>query len=212
MQIEDSEIHPSSVFLAVFTLLALAAYVIPWVVNPGMGLTLGAYDLAEWASLHPEVRNASPALLTSLLLRLPLMCLAVIIGFASPTPALRTSGWYLMLALLLFLVASSLPPLEFFTEARGDTNYQQQFWLTLGALVGGIFGLTGVLPKLQAYVVMFFSLFGAFTGLAGLLEARRLMIGFSMPVSVGIGPVALMLVLGVMFIMVWRGYHLKKPK
>ena len=184
--------------------LALVAYAIPWVVNPSIGLTLTAYDLAEWTSLHPEVRNESPALLTSLLLRLPLMCLAIIVGFAAPTPPLRSSAWWLALVFVLFLVASALPPLEFFIEARNDTNYQQQFFLTVGAFVSGLIGLTGLLPKLRPYVVILFGGIGGLAGILGLLEAQRLMIGFSMPVAIGLGPVLLILILIAVMWMVWR--------
>ena len=50
-------------------------------------LKFGAYDLAEWTSLHPSVRSGNPALLTALLLRVPLACLGLIIcmGFLQKT-------------------------------------------------------------------------------------------------------------------------------
>ncbi|MFN8529394.1 MAG: hypothetical protein U0670_12340 [Anaerolineae bacterium] len=58
-----------------FLSLGLIGYFSAWVVNPGVALTLHAFDLAEWASLHPVVR-AEPMLITTLLLRLPLLCFA----------------------------------------------------------------------------------------------------------------------------------------
>ena len=57
-----------------FLLLALIAYSLPWVVGPGAALTLNAYDLAEWTSLHPAVRTAAlPFALTFGLRLLPLL-------------------------------------------------------------------------------------------------------------------------------------------
>ncbi len=65
----------------------LVCYALPWVINPGVSLTLGGYDLGEWASLHEAVRGEQPPLLTSFLLRLPLALVAVLIGWgAQPHP------------------------------------------------------------------------------------------------------------------------------
>ena len=64
----------------------IAGYVLPWVINPGVSLTLGGYDLGEWTSLHEAVRGEQPALLTSFLLRLPLALIAMLIGVAASQP------------------------------------------------------------------------------------------------------------------------------
>lgn len=186
------------------TFLALLAYVTPWIVNPSAGLTLGAYDLAEWASLHPEVRNSSPALLTSLLLRLPLSLFALLVGFCAPLPALRSYGWWVAFMIVLFLTASALPPLEFFIEAREDTNYQQQFLLSCLALFGGLIGLAGILSRFRAYMTILVALIVIVTSVMGLFQARQLMIGFSMPVVVGYGSVGVIAVVVGMSIWQWR--------
>ena len=57
-----------------FLVVSLIAYILPWVNTRATGLTLGAYDLAEWASLHP----ASIQLLPSLLIRLQLVIITII--------------------------------------------------------------------------------------------------------------------------------------
>ncbi len=64
----------------------LVCYALPWVINPGVSLTLGGYDLGEWTSLHDAVRGEQLPLLTSFLLRLPLALVAVLIGVAQPHP------------------------------------------------------------------------------------------------------------------------------
>jgi len=136
--------------------LALLAYALPWIANTSTPLTMGAYDLAEWASIHPVARISEPTMLVSLLLRLPLVFMAIIVGFAAPTPPLRVVGWWVALIAVLIITASSLPPLEFFTGGaeRSDPNYQQQFYLTIAACVGGFAGLTGLLPKARPYVAI----------------------------------------------------------
>ena len=96
----------------------LLFYLFPWVVNPGVSLSLGGYDLAEWASLHPAVRDATPALFTSLLLRLPLACLALLIAF--------TAQRRLLPVLIVLIAALGLLPPPEFIKATNDPNYRQQ--------------------------------------------------------------------------------------
>ncbi|MBN8635251.1 MAG: hypothetical protein J0M07_07995 [Anaerolineae bacterium] len=70
----------------------IAVYVLPWVINPGVSLTLGGYDLGEWTSLHEAVRGEQPPLLTSFLLRLPLALIAMLVGMQPHPPALSPGG------------------------------------------------------------------------------------------------------------------------
>src|SRR5690606_8662803 len=105
--------------------LLLAAYAGPWLQSPSAALSFGGYDLAEWASLPPGVRSASPPLVASFLLRSVLTSLTLFLAFASPYRRF-TVGWLAVAVVSLLLVAAQLPPLEFFTVARGDPNYSQQ--------------------------------------------------------------------------------------
>ncbi len=109
--------------------LALLSYCLPWIHNPGTSLSLNAYDLAEWATLHPSVRTSTPPLITSLLLRLPLLCLALAIVVNS----LQSNGIKLML--ICITAVALLPPLEFFGSAFEDINYRQQFILAMITLL-----------------------------------------------------------------------------
>ena len=74
--------------------LLLIAYALPWMMTPTIaGLTNGAYDLAEWTSIHPAVR-ADPLLLTPLLLRLPLVGIAWLAGMGRlRNVEVRTTPW-----------------------------------------------------------------------------------------------------------------------
>ena len=167
-------------------LIALGFYVLPWLINPGVGLTSNAYDLAEWASLHPEVRNQSPSLLTSLLLRLPLVIFALMVALhIGITPKKHLAG----IGLFLLLAVASLPPLEFLTVARNDPNYQQQFVLFLGALILGGVAISGLFNRWYWIEILTLGFVGIGASIWGLMQARHLMIGFSMPVAVGLGSV-----------------------
>lgn len=166
-----------------FVVLALIFYSLPWVVTPGVSLTMGAVDLAEWASLHPAVRAASPPLLTSFLLRLPLVVLALVVAFQA-----RIERWLRALVVLVAAVAL-LPPLEFFTQYQGDPNYRQQFALAALALLGGIIGLIGQFVRWSSPIIALLALVGAVTGLSGFSQAYTLLSNFHLPVGVGFGMV-----------------------
>jgi hypothetical protein len=114
--------------------IAVIAYYLPWVFHKTAALTANAYDLAEWVSIHPEVRNGNPPLLAPFLLRVVLVGLAVLFALQ----AAKKSGWihWLYVAMAWVLVITLLPPLEFFRGSFDDPNYRQQFALSLGALIG----------------------------------------------------------------------------
>jgi hypothetical protein len=170
-------------FFWVFILLAAAAYTLPWIVNRGASLNLGAYDLAEWASLHPSVRGSNPTLLDTFLLRFPLACLALITAFASYK---RVHKWPHILFVVV-IAAALLPPVEFFADGSGDWNYRQQFALALLALMGGVIGLSGITRQLSPWLEGLFALAAMLTGWIGLLQVYRLMQEFDLPVQIGWG-------------------------
>lgn len=120
-----------------FLAIILVANLLPWVVLKSSSLTLGAYDLAEWATLHPVVRANNPTLLVSLLLRLTVP-LTIIILAASLTSSYTQR--ILKAALIILLSISLMPPLEFFRQASGDPNLRQQFGIAIGTffLASGI--------------------------------------------------------------------------
>lgn len=168
--------------------LLVVAYALPWMTIPTIsGLTVSAYDLAEWASIHPAVR-VDPLLLTPLLLRLPLVCLAI---WVACQPLAR----WLRVVFVGLLAAASLPPLEFFTIARSDANYQQQFLLALVALVGGgamigICSLRQRVPPMLVNAVAAIALGGgAAAALVGMLRAHTLFRDFALDVQTGIGSI-----------------------
>lgn len=163
--------------------LALISYSLPWVVTPGISTSPGAYDLAEWASLHPAARSATPALLTSFLLRLPLALLALIVAIADE----RTATSWIRVLVAAALALALLPPLEFFTQYQDDPNYRQQFALALLALTGSGAALTGRLRRWNHRLVSGFALTGAVTALWGISLGYQMLLDFQLPVMFGLG-------------------------
>jgi hypothetical protein len=155
-------------------------------INPGSGLSFGAYDLAEWTSLHPAVRNGNPALLTPLLLRVPLACWGLIISLGF----LNTRFGVAAVIIVLTSIAI-LPPLEFFTQYRDDPNYQQQFLLALVTLATGITGIAIRSVHVIKPLVIILAFVGAGSSLAGLIQGYRLLEQFKLPTHFGFGGISL---------------------
>lgn len=163
-------------FLLLFGLLA--CYVLPWVSTNAAAMTMNGYDLAEWASLHPDVRS-SPLLLTSLLLRLPLVCAALLSAF-SGIPSIFA------FMRVVILAAALLPPLEFLTN-RSDPNYVQQIVLAGVAFFGGLIGISGIVPRGRTWIVLLLSVLGVVITVLGLVQGYSLVNAFELDVQVGVG-------------------------
>lgn len=165
----SSENNSTDALAPALWLLAIAAYLLPWVLAANAAMTLSAFDLAEWASLHPLQQSATPPLLASLLLRVQLPILALCIALWA-----RSRNQRIFAALVaLALAAAQLPPLEFL-QNLADPNYRQQL-----ALAGATIALAVVLPRLvkqryQTLLTGLLALLGIVTALAGLHQALAL--------------------------------------
>ncbi len=109
-------------------LTGIGCFVLNWTISNNAAFTLSATDLAEWASLHPEVRAGSPSLLVSFLLRLPAalaICMLVM--------QLRRHGVPGIVLVSVGVIGATglLPPWEFFTQYTNDPNYRQQAALAI---------------------------------------------------------------------------------
>src|SRR5260221_287867 len=62
--------------------LALIGYWLPWLTHPVAALRLNGYELSEWVTYLPGVRDGSLPL-SRLLFLLPLSCLALLLGLAA---------------------------------------------------------------------------------------------------------------------------------
>src|SRR6188474_2876552 len=66
-------------------LLALVGYWAPWLTHPAAALRLNGYELSEWVTFLPGVRDGSLPL-SRLLFLLPLACLALLLALAASRP------------------------------------------------------------------------------------------------------------------------------
>ena len=151
-------------------LLALLGYILPWIVAPTAAMTLNAFDLAEWTSLHPMQRQASVPILVPLLLRMQLPIIGILIVLVTKGSRVKLIG---ILAVALMSLAQ-LPPPEFLRNTA-DPNYQQQFALAAltvaAATAGSLFLSARVLP----YFVIIVSIAGAGTSIFGQAQAGELL-------------------------------------
>jgi len=165
--------------------LTLLGYFLPFVINPGGGLTLHALDLAEWTTLHPLVRAETPLLLTALLLRLPLLCAGIMITLqarSSPDKWSRRIGWLCAGSVVLGL----LPPLDFVTQLN-NINYQQQFVLALVGLMSLGISIFARRQSVLFTLTVIAGVTGITGGIIGWLRAATLLRNFGIPTSLGAG-------------------------
>ncbi len=186
-----------SLFVPLFLAITLLCYILPWVTTPASALSLGAYDLAEWASLHPIVRETTPYLWSSLALRLPLAVIGILIASdISQTPNRTLFG----MAIVLLTAIALLPPLEFFTIYRDDANYRQQFLVAVGTLITGAIVLPRRLATVKPFLLSLIAAIGAVSASIGLNQSLRLLQNFNLPIQIGISGYILIIALGVLSI------------
>ncbi|NWG16677.1 MAG: hypothetical protein HXY41_08580 [Chloroflexi bacterium] len=174
---------PKPVPVWLLLLAALVCYSLPWAVSSNAGLSMGAYDLAEWASLHPAVRAASPPLLASFLLRAPLVGLAWIATLSSR----RKGSWPFNGILAGAIAIALLPPLEFFTQYGNDPNYRQQAALALAAFIGALGGPAFRSNGWTRAIVSMTALGAAAAASGGALQAVSLLNDFRLSTPPGFG-------------------------
>ena len=142
--------------------LALAGYWLPWLNHPVAALRLNGYELSEWITYLPGVRDGSLPL-DRLLFLLPLGCLALLLGLAATWQAARpihilaapgapispardglnallpaVQGWlgWVLLALSLVCLFTVFPPYPYLLTAVTDPEYQTQLFVaSLGVVV-----------------------------------------------------------------------------
>lgn len=110
-----------------FLVIALISAFFPWLDHPVAALSFNAYDLAEWVSLIPDVRNGSPPMIAPLLVRLTFAGLALCFALQA-IRARRTPSRLFATLLTGFSLVWLVPPIEFFRNITRtqDTNHWQQ--------------------------------------------------------------------------------------
>ncbi len=165
----NSEINSPGNGVLVILLLALAGYLLPWVTAPNAAMTLNAFDLAEWTSLHPLQQGATPPLIVPLLLRAQLSILAALVMLWSTSRNER----FLAFLFVVLLSVSQLPPLEFLNNVA-DPNYRQLLFLAIATILLST-GLGFILPaQFRHFVIFFLAITGIVTSLLGHSQAIEL--------------------------------------
>ncbi len=169
--------------LVLLLLLGLSAYMLPWAVSSSAPMTLNAYDLAEWTSLHPAQRHSSPPLLAPLLLRAQLVILTLIL-------ALPTSGrhWRAISALaVVALSVAQLPPFEYVYDIA-NLNYRQQFLLALVSLITGLAATRMANWRIIRMLLVLLPVAGLVSVIAGVTQALEVYQLTQSVASIGLGP------------------------
>ncbi len=194
-------------------ILATACYYLPWYVHDTAAFTTNAFDLAEWASLHPAVRSSSPPMLTSFLLRFPQVMLIFALALAANGLRDPRSRW-VWRAMALIPALRFFPPSDFFTGASADPNYRQMLLLT-GLCAAGV--LIAILleqaaSRWQSALLVAALIAGVIAGWWGLSRAGVLLDNFEIDVTIGAGVIGLSLAaVAAALIVVWPGRQVLSP-
>ncbi|MDE2855043.1 MAG: hypothetical protein OXN88_12800 [Chloroflexota bacterium] len=172
-----------SMILCSLVMLGLLGYVQPWILAPSGSMTLNAFDLAEWTSLHPAQRATSPPLLTPLLLRLQLLLLSVILSANAPAGRMKVAAAAIA---ILVLTAAQMPPLEFVYDFN-NLNYRQQFYLAGASLVASFALLAFSARRISTLATVALPLIGIVTAALGLAQAMELYDHYALDAAPGAG-------------------------
>lgn len=161
---------------------ALVSYLLPWLAATSAPLTLNAYDLAEWVSLHPSQQHTSPPLLATLLLRLQLPLLSLMLA-ALP---LKKPGKLAAASVMLLLAIAQLPPPEFVLDP-GNLNYRQQFGLALASLLLSLACLRFMRSRLRSIALIVLPLASIICASAGMSLALEVFAILQAGGTIGLG-------------------------
>lgn len=172
----------STAFLIKLLLLMciLLALSLPWLVHYTAGMTLNAYDLAEWTTLTPAQRQTNPPLQAALLIRAQIPLFMTLC-------ALVFQRHRLMIGVLILGILAQLPPLEFFTQLN-DINYQQQYLLAIASGISvGVGIYAAKYSVLKNAMIAIVCILGIASTVAGTQLALVILEQFQMDVVVGLG-------------------------
>ena len=180
MQSRVDPVQKHALLLLILLLLGLLGYVSPWAVTRSAPMTLNAFDLAEWTSLHPAQRHTEPPLLAPLLLRAQLVILTLIF-------ALTASGRSITALVVLLLALAQLPPFEYVYDIA-NVNYRQQFVLALFSLIAGLVAILLGHRRFTRILLIVLPVIGIVTAYAGVSQAFGVYRQLQSVASVGMGP------------------------
>lgn len=180
--------------------LAIIAYLLPWTVNTGNSLTMGAYDFAEWLSKRPFDNTSY---YTIFLLRGQLVLLTWFIMLGIERPYL-TIHWWGHLIVGIILVIAQLPPVEFIRNTA-DINQMQQAILTGLALISVPVGTTTFLSAYRKLAWLIIAIVGITSSIYAITNALNMMQAYHLAAKIGIGAILFVLIYLIMGIIGLRG-------
>ena len=163
-----------------FIICLLAGYLLPWIIAPTAPLTLNAYDLAEWTSLHPSQPHTTPALIVSLYLRVQLLLIGLLI-------AINVRKRWITVAGIMIIAIAQFPPLEFILSETSNINYQQQFYLSVGSVLIGIGFSSFSVTRWRSLWNLAIALVGIITSTLGVTQTSELLVMSLQQHSIGWG-------------------------
>jgi hypothetical protein len=181
--------------------IAIIAYLLPWTVNIGNSITLGAYDFAEWLGKGPFDDTSYN---TILLLRGQLVILTWFIMLSSKRPYF-TLNWWACLIVGLILVIAQFPPIEFINNT-GDINQQQQAILTIIALISLPIGASAFLSPYRNITWLIIAIIGLASTIFALINAINMMKAYNLAAQIGIGAIIFSLVYAILGLIAIRGF------
>ncbi len=172
----------ATTLLLILLIGAVAGYLLPWAIAPSGPMTLNAFDLAEWLSLHPPQHHTSPPLLATLLLRLQLLIVCLMFSAVS-----ANTSWKFVSAIVIILLAlGQLPPPEFVFDP-GNLNYRQQFALALASLLASLLLLRVRRARLLSAILVILPCAGVLSAIAGLSQAYDVYASLQAGTAIGLG-------------------------
>jgi hypothetical protein len=168
--------------------LAIVAYILPWTVNIGNSLSMGAYDFAEWLSKRPFDDSSYK---TIFLLRGQLVLITWFIMLSAERPYF-TLHWWSHLLIAVILVIAQFPPVEFIHNTS-DINQQQQAILAFISLIAVPLGASGYLSAYRNITWLIIALMGLGTTFFALINAVEMMRVYHLPAEMGVGAILLIL-------------------
>ena len=180
MSMQNRRQHAALLYM--FLVAGLAGLLLPWILASSGAMTLNAFDLAEWASLHPSQPGTSPPLIVPLLLRVQLVFLALMVGLLAAGGMHRTSA---ALVIAVFAIAQ-IPPLEIVYDPN-NLNYRQQLIMAMASLILGLAALRLRLGRARIWLIAALALAGMVTSFSGLLQSQALYGQLNQAAGAGIG-------------------------
>lgn len=186
----------------VYLILLPLVFFTPLIQSSAGSLSFTTFDFAEWASLLPAERHASPALLLPFALRLQIV-IVFLPAIYFLTMRKTRFNQIIIAAIVGIVVLSQLPPLEFLTQPN-DPNYQQQLLITSLFLTASVTIATVLKYHYAKYLLIGLHGIGAGIFLFALPQAHTYLTQYQIPYSLGVAAPLLLFIHATAILSLWQ--------